>query len=287
MCLYENYKKQYGKPDIIHGHSFFSGSFLPLISEMENIPYLITEHWSGFSSKEKVDDSIQLIKSAYSKCQTIISVSSVLTNKISDYFDKDILQIPNCVDFKAFKYESVKFPVFTFISIGYLHQRKRFDLLLDQFKLFQDFNKPSQLLIIGDGPLRDELQQKVKQLKLDKCVTFTGALTRSEVQKYLSMSHVLVSTSIFETFGMTLVEALACGIPVITTNTGGSESIMTDDRFGYMVSENATDFYHKMNDIYSKYQQIRPEQIREKAYEKFSEEKVIKKINEVYQRLLK
>jgi glycosyltransferase involved in cell wall biosynthesis len=92
-----------------------------------------------------------------------------------------------------------------------------------------------KLLIIGVGSQEYELKHLVKKLNLLEDVVFTGRIPFSEVSNYFNMIDVLANLSDYESFGVSVIEAMACEKPVIATNTGGLKEIIENEQFGSLV----------------------------------------------------
>ena len=119
----------------------------------------------------------------------------------------------------------------TFLGVGVLEERKRFDLLLKSFSLV---SKPNdKLLIAGTGPLKDELRDLAKNLNIETRVIFLGYV--EDIQSLMKASDILVLTSNSEAFGMVLVEGLAAGMQVVSTNSfSGPAEVLGNGRYGFL-----------------------------------------------------
>ena len=84
-----------------------------------------------------------------------------------------------------------------------------------------------RLVIVGDGSQRAELERQAQNLALGQGVTFTGALSQSDVRQWMQRARLLVLPSIEEGLGVVLLEALACGTPVVASRVGGIPDIVT------------------------------------------------------------
>jgi glycosyltransferase involved in cell wall biosynthesis len=91
----------------------------------------------------------------------------------------------------------------------------------------------AHFLVIGDGPLRSRLEQLTQELSLTDCVHFLG--TRSDVPALLSLATVVLLTSRNEANPVSILEALACGRPVVATRVGSVPEMVLDGRVGYLV----------------------------------------------------
>ena len=143
---------------------------------------------------------------------------------------------------------------YTIVSVGRLEHVKGYFHLINSFALFkQDYKYDSTLLIIGDGSIKNELVVKTKELGLFDSVVFLGK--KSNPFPYIAMSDLCVQASINEGFMNVLVEAGACGLPIISTNCkAGPSEIITGDvlhnfdndivfsKYGILVPSFSSDF---------------------------------------------
>lgn len=114
-----------------------------------------------------------------------------------------------------------------------LVRRKRVDLLLNAVAKLND--PAIYLVIMGDGPLRDELQQLARDLGITAQVDFPGEVSESDKIAYLSNADLFCLASDHEGFGLVFVEAMSLGVPVITTNLGGQTEIVRDGVDGFLI----------------------------------------------------
>jgi glycosyltransferase involved in cell wall biosynthesis len=108
---------------------------------------------------------------------------------------------------------------FYFITVGRLVKRKSIDTILNAMSGIA--GKKIKLLILGDGPERDYLEELAGKLDLNDRVMFTGYVTDSEKYSYLKNSNVFILTSLHEGFGIVFMEAMFTGMPIVCTNHGG------------------------------------------------------------------
>jgi len=105
--------------------------------------------------------------------------------------------------------------------------------LFDAFRIVRETSPSTRLLVVGDGPLRGELEEHVRRLNLDNAVVFTGA--RRDVPALLSAMDLFVLSSQTEGLAMTLLEAMAAGLPVVATRVGGNPEAVADGETGALV----------------------------------------------------
>ncbi|MBF2064468.1 MAG: glycosyltransferase family 4 protein [Calothrix sp. C42_A2020_038] len=124
--------------------------------------------------------------------------------------------------------EQTKFVLFA----GRLHPQKDPVLLVQALSILNQKNNdeyPVHLLIVGDGELAPLLRQTIDSLGLTKNVTMLGALTQAELADLHRVCHVFALSSAYEGLPLVTLEALACGTPVVTTQTGETPKLLTDD----------------------------------------------------------
>ncbi len=134
-----------------------------------------------------------------------------------------------------------------FVSTGTLYHIKNHELLINAFSLVREKCNNTMLHIIGDGELREQLRNQVEELGLSNSVVFEG--NQSDVAQYLRTSDIYCCTSKVEGLPISVLEGMACGLPVITTPAGGVVDIVKDGENGFVVKADATLFSQKMIEL--------------------------------------
>lgn len=141
-------------------------------------------------------------------------------------------------------------------------------------------------LLVGDGHLRKETEKRMKDLKLDKNVRFVGL--RDDVTQILSIIDIFISTSLSESLPNTILEAMACGLPVVATNVGGIPEIVINAETGILVPSRDPSALAKAINILLENEQLREkmgQQGRKIVEEKFNLERMIKDYENLYEKL--
>ena len=119
-----------------------------------------------------------------------------------------------------------------FIHVSNFREVKRTDYVLNSFAHILK-EKKAHLLLVGDGPEMDEREKQVRSLGIEPYVHFTGK--RTDVRSLLNASDIMLHLSDKEAFGLVILEAFACGVPVIGTNVGGIPEVIEHHKNGQIV----------------------------------------------------
>lgn len=289
LQIVQDYISRYGKFDIIHSHAMFmAGVIANYVNKKTGIPYFHTEHTSGLVFNPKQYNSVdwRLAKKVYEQSEQSFFVSEFAKNKIlatCGFRAQNVSVLHNVVNPMFFEAEECeKFRSFTFLTIGNFIPLKNFDKVIAAWAVYVVKHSDDKLIIVGDGPLKNNLRNAVKRLRLTDSVEIRPRQSRIETVHLMRQSHVVVSASSIETFGMTLAEALASGIPVITTDSGGVRDIVTPE-VGIMIDDfSATAITDAMLAIRKTYAKYEPLALQEYAENNFSEDVIYKQLIGMY-----
>ena len=207
------------KIDLIHSHfattSGLLGLFLSVITRKKRI---LTVHGSDINVYLKKRIMGQLVKFVLSNHPIIIAVSPDLSEKILQLYKVDVISIPNGVDTLKFAPETSEKKGIGFV--GALVNEKNPKDFVELIRELRQKGIVEPAYIIGDGYLRKELEV----LSRDLNINFLGELFDTE--KYLKKFLVVVSTSKTEGFGLSILESMACGVPVASLVSPGSKYLL-------------------------------------------------------------
>lgn len=203
------------------------------ISERNDI---IERHKSNFSIHGYISNI--LAKILYQIPNQIICISKGVENSLKKFIP---LKISTRVIYNPLTIKIVSNSVnknsnqFTILSIGRLSKQKNFSLLLEAFDLVKKQTEARvKLVILGEGEKRDELELIINKLNLNDDVIMPGFVSNPE--EHMLKSDLFVLSSSWEGFGNVIVEALACGLPVISTDCrSGPAEILQNGRIGKLV----------------------------------------------------
>ena len=284
--------KEGWKPDIIHAHAFWAGLPAWLLSRVFNVPFIITERWSGFVIGGLSGYERRTARFSMNRAALILPVSNSLGEAIKSYGITSKFQIvPNVVDTKVFRPlspqnkwkrgESKKL-----LLVAGLRPIKGIPCLLEALRKLSDKRDDFVLDIVGDGVCRKEYEMLVKQLGLEEKVNFHGYKPKEEVAEFMRNCDFYVQPSLWETFAIPCIEAMACGKPVIASNVAGPNETITPDT-GILVPPGDTKaLFEAIEYMLDNYQNYPPNKIAQYARERFSYETVGRQLSEVYQAVL-
>ncbi len=278
--------KETGMPDVIHGHFYYNTYAALKIANKNNIPIVTTEHFSGVLDVNINDKIKKDAKFVYENTGKVICVSEGLCKSIKNFYGGEVNVINNIVS-SNFYYEQVeKNKDFTFVCTGNLQKLKRHDLTLSAFEKFIKDVPNSKLVIIGEGELKNELHDMAKKLGISEKVEFKGKLDNKNLLPIYSKSHCFVLPSDFETFGVAYIEAIAAGLPAISSGYARQNGIINEEN-GIAISENTTEnVYNAMKYIYENYDSYDKQAMSEGIVKKYSEEKIGDEIICVYNEVI-
>lgn len=297
--MYERYEKQFGRPDLILAHSAtWAGYAASLINDKHAIPYIIVEHrsffvWSTERARQMVKPFyLPLFRKAYAGCKKLVLVSDSLRRGIEAVvpgLEKQTMVIPNMIREDMFRLPELprKTEPFVFVWAGRLEHVKGIDLLIGAVKqLSENWDKAFLVRLAGKGSLRAELEQQAADMGVADRLKFLGRLSRDDMQKEMQGANCFVLPSRYEAFGVVLIEAMASGLPVIATRSGGPDSIVTKEN-GFLVDpENILELTAAMQGMMEQIGGYPAEKIREQTLLQYGDSGVMAQYNQLFFQLL-
>jgi len=278
--------KLFGVPDIIHVHYPSLYPYKPFERlQKQGAKIVATEHWSQVQEKNLPDINLSMLKEFVEKADGLLCVGKPLKQSVIDLTgtDREIQVVPNFVPDLFFK-EITPLPhkPFRFVAVGRLVSGKQFDLLIEAFvQAFKD-NKDVFLDIIGFGDQYSVLEELIGSIQCGDQVTLLGSMDRTEIEQYYRKCHALVISSNLETFGVPLIEAFACGMPVVTTNVLGALEYTSHENTVVVEPDNKEQLAEAMVKLWQNYENYDRKAIAEFAKEHFSEDVIARRLDDIY-----
>lgn len=276
--------------DLVHVHVPIRPLFLALhLAKHKNIPFVVSEHWSGhltgaFNKKNFIYKYfyVKLIKKAIK----ISCVSEFLKKEFISNTGIIPLVIPNLIE----QYEpKVELDIkstnqIKILSVNdYINSIKNITGLLKGFSIALKNNSNLHLTLIGGGPDENLILDTVKKLNLTKSnLTILGRKPHSVVLECMQNCDFYISNSNFETFGMTIAEALRAGKPVISKLCGGPNEFLNSKNSLIITSKKENqieDTILKMSNTFQTYNSVN---ISKEIIEKYGSAIILKKLEKLY-----
>ena len=282
------------QPDIVACHSSMA-SFLGRVTIRNKVPTVFTVHGWGFNNYVGIlSKTIALIaeKVAARYCEKVICVSEfvkelAVVHKV--VAPEKCAVIYNGIEKLGKIKEHSENELLKIVFVGRLAAPKEPEILIKAYQSLEfRFLEKTELLIIGNGPQEEQLKFIVGKDTPGK-ITFLGRVPRKEVVLLLEKSDIFVLATKWESFGLTALEAMSIGLPVIVSNVGGLKEVV-DDKSGILVeSGNVREMKRALEKLVGD-QELRislGENGRKRAFEKFSVETMFQKTEKLYKEILK
>ena len=292
LQLFRQALEERGRPDVVRiQSSLWAGAALADELTDRSIPYTVSESlkefllpgaWTPFQQRmigRSYSGAGRIVASSRAVEQAILADFGEAAGKTATIPDAVIEMVP--ADVSPPPAER-----FEFVAVAYFRPEKRLDLLLDAFADVAAQTDRARLSLIGDGPLRGRLERQIRRLSLTGKVELTGYLPQPAVMARLARYHCLVLPSEVETFGVALLEAMACGLPVISTRCGGPEDIVTGETGLLVPPGDLAALSAAMGEMLDGYGRYDREAIRQSARHRFSPQRYLSDWEAVFAELV-
>jgi glycosyltransferase involved in cell wall biosynthesis len=291
----KKYIKENGLPDIVHVQIAMKAGIIALwMKKKFGVKYVITEQWTMYNSDagDAYEKRSFVFKNVTKKIFTNASLFLTVSKNLAEVIEKKIVKIPykivyNTVNTQFFFYKenSAQQP-FTFVHVSTMHEKKNPKAIIDAFILFHTKKPHSKLIMTGDVP--QDVDGYYRQKKLpENIIEFTGFIPYEKLGAVVQQCNAFILFSTRENMPCVVLEALCCGLPVITSNAGGTAEVI-DESNGIVVYDYTTEGLLKaMIQLCNSYHLYNQKEIAHKAAAKFSYDTIGKKITGAYQFLIK
>lgn len=250
-------------PDIIHAQGTFPPYSTALLKLNERFKSIVTVHGisflevkykSGFDYVFHSIFSVRNEKNVLNKIQNLITVSPQAKEILETETTSKIFTISNGIEYNHIlnniRRISLKHPSIFFL--GVLRREKAVELLLEALPRVIKSHPNIHLYIGGSGPQEQELKRKVIEFEIENYVTFLGFLSEDEKYEYYASADIYILPSIYENEPITILEAMACGKPIIASRIYGIPYLVRDNYNGFLFeSGNVDDLSEKIITIFN------------------------------------
>ncbi len=280
--------------DLIHAHFTYPDGYVAAqLGRRYGIPVIITEHAPWHPWLENYPRVRRQAIWASEQCSFHIPVSASVRDSIVQFTggSQKLHVIPVGVDDSTFTLESNGTAATSqqILFVGIFRPVKGVDILLKAMRLLTDCGRNVRLVLVGEGfyeSYRREyhrLLQMVGELNLRAQVEFVGMKQGPELARYMQQSALLVLPSRQESFGLVLVEALACGTPVVATRCGGPEDIVNEEVGVLVPKEDPQALAWGIERVLDRRTEYDPARLRAYAVGKFGLQSVTRRIVHLYE----
>lgn len=231
------------KPDIVQVQDLEMGVAAWLPRKILKIPYIIWGRGDDVYEQSRLDRI--RTRPILQNADAILALTENMRTKLKNICNTEIYVIPNGIELEEYN-DEVMFPdrkanTKNILFVGRLRPVKGVQYLITAMKKIHEKMPDSRLILVGDGEERERLAALAIQLGIQEYVQFVGIVPQEEVKTFMQNADVFVLPSLSEGFPNVILEAMACGLPVIASRVGGIPDIITNDTNGYLVDAKDTD----------------------------------------------
>ena len=288
LRIFDRYCAENGRPDVIHGQAILYGGYLAAyIGQKRDIPVVLTEYASIYLSGNVFAGQKRIVEYTLRHSGKRLAIAPSLVDALKPYTPELPIELVGCIvdtdSFTANPLNTQQKP-FVFCMVASLTPRKAHDVLLKAFA--QAFRGQDVIVRIAGtgykGKKLDELKNLIAELGIGTQVELLGMISQDDLRALMQQSHALVSSSHIETFGVTVIEAMACGKPVVATRSGGPEYFVSENS-GILAPVNDPPALAKaMQELVQNYARYDAETIRAECIAQFGEQAIVKRLEDVY-----
>lgn len=290
------------KPDIIHIHSptLLGGQGI-IYGKMFKTPIVGTYHTlipdflqhspipkiGGWMITKKL--AWKYTNNFYENCNVVTTPSEAMKRElIKNNLKGRIEAISNGVNLKLFYPRKRTNKKFRILYVGRVSYEKNIDVVVKAVGEFAKKIKDFEFWIVGSGPDVEKLKHLVKKLKIEKYTRFTGGVDNNKLPEIYSNSDVFVTGSTIETEGIVLLEAMACGLPIIGVNARAIPDLIKNDVNGFVVKIGNYKEMDKVINIISSNSDLKKKMSKNAILiaKKFDVEKCVNRVEEIYKKLI-
>jgi glycosyltransferase involved in cell wall biosynthesis len=229
-----------GRPvDLLHAHVHRAAWAATIVGTVARLPVVVSEHSSEFGWSGIGKGALRRARIAFARADLVCPVSDYLRRQIeANGIRASFRVVPNAVDTELFSPAPASKARGTgrarLIAVAALHVKKGLSDLLEALGRLAGQRRDFVLDLVGAGPCREEYVSLVRRLGIADMVVFHGLQPRPAVASLMQQADFLVLPSLTENLPVAVIEAMACGLPVVATRVGGVPELV-DERTGLLV----------------------------------------------------
>jgi len=255
------------RPAIIHCHAMASMGFaaiktahdlsLPLIGTFHTLlpqgAHYVTQNPRGQEIVSRI--AWRAIKEFYKPFHLVTAPTRIITRMLAEHGvpEEKLLVVPNGIDLKKFSARVSRARALTTLRLpkkskivlfaGRVTQEKHVDLIPRAARKVLHSVPDARFVIVGDGPFKQVVEKTVDECGVRKHFTFCGTVPNADMPAYFAAADVNVYPSTFDTYGLSIVEGMACGVPAVGANAFAIPEIVVEGKNGFLFPPNDVDAF--------------------------------------------
>jgi L-malate glycosyltransferase len=217
-------------PEIIHAHVYKAAVPATILGILHSKPVVVTEHSSDFLQNRLTTMHAWFARRTFGRAAVVMPVSRALRSAIEGYgVNAKFKIVPNVIDTGQFYLSQTDKDYsgpFRLLTVASLDSKKGIVFLLEALRALSLRREDWHANIIGGGPMLTKYREIAAEPEFGGRVSFIGRQPPDTVSEYMRTANLFVLSSLHETFSVATAEALACGVPVVATASGGPEDFV-------------------------------------------------------------
>lgn len=294
---YRTLRKIKSAPALIHVNVLTRvGGLALMMKYLFGIPYVVTEHWSRYlPSNDSYNGWLRKLTTrvVVKNAGAVTTVTRNLKEAMEDrgLKNRNYHIVPNVVDTHFFKpsLSAGDKQIKTLIHISCFEERsKNMSGILRVIRKLSEKRNDFQMFMVGEGIDLDRTIKMAGEMGLkDRYVHFTGLKQGEELLEFMQLSNLMVMFSHYENLPVVILEAFACGIPVISSDVGGIREHLTEERGVLVPPKDEETFLVEINSLLDRLDSFDKQAIRDYAVKHFSKEAIGRQFNDIYTKVLR
>lgn len=294
MSIFKQIFNQYGLPKLVHNYVFFPSGIISIYLKYRyNLRVVLTEHSSIFNYTNNSNHNVythsfykRIIYKIVLNCfDTVIAVSKSLSVSVSEWTKESVKNyiLPNVVDVNFFNNEKLNFlPIepFTLIHVSDMGLHKNVIGILNVLNKIIINGNSIKLVLVGKE--KKETLSFIKDNNLGKHVQLMGEMSYQLVSQAMKTAHAFVMFSRYENMPCVILEALCCGLPIISSNVGGVSTVINKTNGLLVESENEVELHEALLMMIKNYHLYDTQSISKNAISAYNYNHIGKLTNEIY-----
>lgn len=276
--------EEWDRPDVIHTQDAYAYYVIRAVRFL-GIPFVISQHWTGFMERTVDDQAARRFAWAFRRAARVLPANKFAANDYEPYgLQASTTWLPNALDTEVFRPPPGRAREPWLLHASGFTAAKRFPDIVHAFARVWRKRPSAVLHVVGDGPNRPQMEALAARQLPRQSFRFHGVLSKPQLAELMQRSSGFVLVSDAETFGCVLMEAMACGCPVLTTRIGGIPAVVREGEGLFVEVGNIDKIAEGMHRLLDGAHGLDLERISRDTRERFSHETVGRLLHEEHLR---